>query len=461
MRLLKAKNFNQNRNHNAASGTEIEESIVTRSIDRRTVLRGAGVAALLPLMESISRSATPKGTPPKRLVFLNFGYGPSEEWYPDTTDAGEDFSLPDAMKPLKRHRRSFSVLSNLTNINASNTGSHWGSTTFLTGADVRRTPGREFHNDISCDHVAAKHIGKDVRYASLALTGPDGDIAGCGPGSSLSWDSMGNPIQGIADHVALFSLLFGDGGMSIEQRRHLLNRKRSVLDAVRTNAKSISGIVSSRDRQKVDEYFTLIRSIEGRLTRNEDWLSRPKPESPIPQPASNLAGTTGVELMFDLMVAALQTDSTRVISYRMPTMSLLREYGDATGRTVVGSHPMTHFGTKTSDAYKQLAWRDEKVCDLFATLLDKMQAVPEPDGSTLLENSLIVMGSSLRTGHRRRNLPILFAGGGGGGIRQGQHLVYKENESALDNLWLSMLRHVGCPVDSFAGSDGVLPEIFM
>lgn len=430
-----------------------------RTFDRRTILRSAGVAALLPLMESISRAAKTKSTSPKRLVFLNFGYGPSEEWYPGTDDTGADFSLPDAMKPLERHRRSFSVLSNLTNINASNTGSHWGSTTFLTGADVRRTPGREFHNDISCDQVAARHIGQDVRYSSLALTGNDDDIAGCGPGSSLSWDAMGNPIQGIADHVALFSFLFGDGGMSIKQRRHLLNRKRSILDAVNENAKSISGIVSSRDKQKVDEYFTLIRSIESRLTRSEDWLSRPKPDSPIPQPPSNLEGTAGVELMFDLMVAALQTDSTRVISYRMPTMSLIREYGE-TGATVVGSHPMTHFGTKTSDAYKQLAWRDRKMCDLFATLLDKMQAVGEPDGSTLLENSLIVMGSSLRTGHRRRNLPILFAGGGGGGIRQGQHVAYKEDESALDNLWLSMLKHVGCPEDSFAGSDGVLTEIF-
>jgi hypothetical protein len=74
---------------------------------------------------------------------------------------------------------------------------------------------------------------------------------------------------------------------------------------------------------------------------------------------------------------------------------------------------MTHFGTKTSDAYKQLAWRDEQIYDLFATPCDKMQAVREPDGTTLLDNSLIVIESSLRTGHTRRNLPILFAGGGG------------------------------------------------
>jgi hypothetical protein len=110
---------------------------------------------------------------------------------------------------------------------------------------------------------------------------------------------------------------------------------------------------------------------------------------------------------------------------------------------------MTHF-----------AWRDKKICDLFATLLDKMQAVREPDGTTLLDNSLIVMGRSLRTGHHRRNLPILFAGGGGGGIREGQHLVYEKDETPLGNLWLSMLKHSGCPTQSFADSNGVLDEIF-
>lgn len=435
---------------------------MTIPINRRTILCGAGTAMLLPLMESISRAeaAGNSGKPPRRLIFLNFGYGPSEAWYPDPTDSGAGFKLPDAMKPLARHRDSFSVLSNLTNTWAADGNAHWGSTTFLTGADVSRTPGRGFHNDISCDQIAAKHIGNDVRYPFLALTAPDGDITGSGPGASLSWDDRGNPIQGISDHVELFDLLFGNRGLSLDQRRHLLNRKRSVLDAVRADAKSLSPVISSRDREKVDEYFTLIRSLEGRIARNEQWLSRPKPKSPIDEPTSSLNATAGVELMFDLMVAALQTNSTRVITYRMPTNSLLQEYGETTGEKVVAPHPMTHYGAKTTDAYKQLIWRDRKLCELFATLLQKMSAVRDADGSTLLDNSLVVMGSSLRTGHRRQNVPILFAGHGGGGIRQGQHLVYKENESPLGSLWLSMLKNVGCPVDSFADSDGVLSELF-
>ena len=422
------------------------------------MLRGVGTSMLLPLLQPFAQGAPVK--PPRRLIFLNIGYGPSEAWYPDTSETGAGFTLPSAMKPLTRHRDAFSVLSNLTNIQASNTGSHWGATTFLTGANVRRTPGREFHNDISCDQVAAVSLGQDVRYPSIILTGHEKDVTGAGPGASLSWDKMGNPIQGISDHVALFSSLFGDGGMSVEQRRHLLNRKRSVLDAVRADAKSVSRSVNSEDRQKVDEYFSLIRNIEGRLDRSEDWLDRPKPKAPLGQPAASPEGTPGIELMFDLMTAALQTDSTRVISYRLPTNSLLQEFGEENNVNAVGAHPMTHYGTETSVAYKQLAWRDHKVCDLFGALMDKLKSVRESDGTTLLDNTLVVMGSGLRTGHKRRNLPILFAGGLANGVRQGSHYVYKENETPLGNLWLGMLKHSGCAVDSFADSSEPLTEMF-
>ena len=104
--------------------------------------------------------------------------------------------------------------------------------------------------------IAPRPGRKDAHfYDDSYVSGKKEDVAGAGPGSSLSWDALGNPIQGISDHVALFSLLFGDGGMSIEQRRQLLNRKRSVLDAVRTDAKDVAGVVDAKDLQKVDEYL--------------------------------------------------------------------------------------------------------------------------------------------------------------------------------------------------------------
>lgn len=431
---------------------------MSSSSTRRTFLRGAGATVMMPLLESsFAASSAPPLSPPKRLIFLNFGYGPSESWYP--TETGPNFNLPKAMKPLAGLRDSFSVLSNLTNVAASNTGAHWGSTTWLTGADVRRTPGREFHNAISCDQVAAEHLGQEVRYPSLALSGTDQDVTGAGPGTSLSWDPLGNPIQGVSDHVALFSQLFGDGGMTVEERRHQLARKRSVLDAVRADAKAVSSVLGKTDQEKVDEYFTLIRDIENRLSRSEDWLDQPKPKATLDSPKSNLTGTADVEMMFDLMLAALRTNSTRVITYRMPTTSFFDEFEAETGLGSVGAHPMTHFGAKTSTAYQQLTWRDEKICSLFASLIRKLQSIEEGDGSTLFDNTLVAMGSGLRTGHKRRNLPILL-GGGGKALRHGQHYAYQENETPLGNLWLSMLKHAGCPVDSFADSDGPLTEMF-
>ena len=433
------------------------------SIDRRTLLGGAGAAMFVPLLGSMPSMARASGAaaskPPVRLIFLNFGFGPSNEWYPDTTQAGRNYTLTPAMEPLARHRDSFSVLSNLTNLQSTGTGSHWGSTTFLTGANVRRTPGREFHNDISCDQVAAKYIGQDVRFPSLTLTGASDDVAGAGPGASLAWDALGNPIQGISDHLVLFSKLFGDGGMTIEQRRHLINQNRSVLDTICADAKSLERNLSANDKRKLNEYYDLVRDIETNLARDEEWLATPKPDATLAEPEASPLGTPGIELMFDLMVAALQTDSTRVISYRMPSNSLFQEFAAETGKGVTGAHRMTH-SPKGTAGYDQLVWRDRKLCDLFGTLLDKMKAVREPDGSTLLDNSLIVMGSSLRTGHRRQNLPILFAGGGGGGVRQGQHAVYEEDKGSLCNLWYSMLKHVGCPVKNFVDGDHVLSEFF-
>ncbi|MDA7915608.1 DUF1552 domain-containing protein [Verrucomicrobia bacterium] len=125
-----------------------------------------------------------------------------------------------------------------------------------------------------------------------------------------------------------FHRLFGGGGMTVDQHRHLLDHEASVLDAVNSDAKSVAKQISSGDREKLDEYFTLVRNIEKRLARDKVWLDRPRPAAPN----DGLSGTKDVEMIFDLMVAALQTDSTRVLSYRMPTTSLLSELAAKTGR---------------------------------------------------------------------------------------------------------------------------------
>lgn len=436
--------------------------------NRREFLTAGSSLLALPLLPYSGRAASvPMSLPsatssvdgaPKRLIFLNYGFGPSLGLYPE--QRGTELILPDAMQPLAPHRETVSFLSNLTNIDTIRRGTHWGSTTFLTGADLGRTPGRAFHNAISCDQVAAQMFAPHVRFPSLVLSAPPEDANnGYGPGSSLSWDAEGNPIHGEHDHIELFEQLFG--GDKVAKRRQEIASGRSVLDALRINAKNVSRNLGSEDRERMDQYFTSVRSIEKGLARDESWLDKPLPEAPFAPPKPKLTGTSAIEMMFDLMVGAFQTDLTRVVTYRMPTPSLLAEFSEETDSGQVGSHPMTHYRTKTSDEYKALTWRDRKLCDLLATLLDKLKATRDVDGRTLLDNTLIVMGSDIRTAHIRTNVPIIVAGGGGGGVQQGKHHIYKESETRLSNLWLAMLKHIGCPVESFNDGQDPLTEMFV
>lgn len=385
---------------------------------------------------------------------MNFGYGMWRGFYPDTEKTTADWQMPNAMKALEKYRKDFSFICSLDHPNG--TGAHWGGTTFLTGADVSRTPGRAFHNDISCDQVAARYIGQDVRFPTLTISGSD--ASGMGPGMSLAWDGEGNPIYGEKDHTVLFNEMFGESSLSLDERRHLLKRERSILDVVRHDAKAMNAQLGAEDRQKVEQYFGMIREIEKKLARNEQWMNRPKPKAPLDAPASPLTGTAEILTTFDLMTAALQTDSTRVITYRMPTSVLLREFQELTG-IHVGAHQMSHAGPGT-DRLKAAVWRAEKLFELFGAFIERLKTTKDVNGAPLLDNTMVVMGSGLRAGHGRRNVPILLAGGTAGGARHGKHYVFEEGEARLSNLWLSMLNYAGCPVKSFSDSTGPITQIF-
>ena len=436
---------------------------MSRTLNRRAMLRGFGSAISLPLLSSLSASSTfastavPQGSKPVRLIWLSYGFGPSEHWYP--TEPGPDYKLTPGLEPLAKYRKDFSVLSNLTNTQCVGFGGHSGCATYLTSTDVRRTPGRSYHNNISCDQVAAAALGTNLRFPALTLSGDSEDLAGCGPGSSLAWDAFGNPVHGESDPVRIFSQLFGDGGMTLDQQRRQLQRDQSVLDTVTSDAKSVANQVSREDKQKLEEYFQSVRDIEGRLKRSADWVDRPKPKPTLAEPGPGLRGTAYIDMVLDLIVAAMQTDSTRVATFRMPTNSLLDELAEETG-TRVNAHAMTHWRAIDTHEYRALVWREQKLSTIFGSLIDKLRAAKDPNGDTLLDNCLVVMGTGLRTGHGRRNLPTLFAGHGGGKIQQGQHRIYEADLTPLSNLWLGMMRQAGVPVDSFADSTGVLDGVF-
>jgi hypothetical protein len=419
---------------------------------RRTVLKAAGTTLALPFLPSLgwkAFAAEQPVAPPKRMVFLSFGWGVTNEtWFPDKTKTGVDYPLSEGLAPLERHKSRITVIQGLSNKFANE--AHWGSTFYLTGANRYAVPGSSFSNSISADQVAAEEFGKHTRFTSLQFTSKDADQSGHGPGLSLAWNRQGKPIAGVDTPLAVYEKLFGDEKTPLADRQRLLKEQRSVLDAVLAQAQAIDKTLSKRDQDKLDEYFQSIREIETRLAKEESWMALPKPKSPLAAPGDSLVGEQEVRLMYDLLVAAFQTDSTRVITYRQPMANLIKSMGIS-----VAPHDMSHYTPgERMEASKQ---RDTKQSELLAYLLDKLDAVKEADGSSLLDHVCLSYGSNIRSIHYLDNCPTVIAGGGAG-IKHGRQVVLPAKHTPLANLWLALLQGVGIEADSFGDSTGTLPS---
>jgi hypothetical protein len=295
--------------------------------NRRQFLRGTGTLIALPALESIgfrrfaSAASAAPAAPSKRCVFLSIGFGVTKEtWYPDINQTGADYELSEGLAPLARHKSDVTIVQGCANQFTNE--AHWGSTFWLTGANRYSVPGQNMANSISADQVVAQHLGQDTRFASLALNGSDDQ--GHGPGLSLAWDGRGKPVAGHNDPVQVFHKLFSADDLPLEQRQAAIAENRSVLDAVLTQARRVQRGLSKTDTDKLDEYFQGIRDIETRLRKDEAWLDVPKVKAPLDEPEPGLKGKAEIEIMQDLIVAALQTDSARALSYRMPGQSLLQ-----------------------------------------------------------------------------------------------------------------------------------------
>ena len=428
----------------------------TMSITRRTVLRAAGSAVALPFFDSLgfSRRATAAAVAarPKRMVFLGFGWGVTNEtWFPDGKQTGKDYKLSEGLKPLERHRDRFTVIQGLSNKFANE--AHWGSTFWLTGANRYGEPGKSFANSVSADQVAAAAWGDQTRFASLQLGTLDAGNSGHGPGLSLAWDSRGRPLAGLDTPVLAFHRLFSAEGTSLEERQAALSAEQSVLDAVRADASRVRRGLSAADTDKLDEYLQSVRDIETRLAKEKQWLTVPKPAPAggLGAPKENIAGQDEIKVMYDILVAALETDSTRVITYRQPVGTLLKGLG-----INVAPHDMSHY--QPGERMEASKKRDATQSELLAGLLDRLAAVKESDGTSLQDNTTLVYGSNIRSIHYLDNCPTLVAGGGSR-IRLGEHVVVPD-KTPLANLWLTLLKGAGVKAESHGDSTGVVKELF-
>ena len=425
-------------------------------LNRRHILRGAGALIALPVLESIGfrrfASAADR-TPakhPKRLIFLGIGYGvTSETWFPDIHDTGSDYKLPEGLKPLARHKKDFTIVQGCKH--QFSRQAHWGSTYWLTGANQYGTPGQSFSNTISADQVAAAQFGKHTRYTSIQLGTDANDRNGHGPGNSLAWDQRGKPLSAWNSPLKTYLKLFGANDIPLAQRRAMLAEERSVLDSVMIEAKDIQSGLTKSDTDKLDEYFQSIRDIETRLSKAEKWMDVPKSESPLDAPEEALVGRSEIEMMYKLMVAAIQTDNTRVITYREPGSRLLSSIG-ASGNP----HNVSHYraGAETEVSSRM---RDKAHSELLAGLIDQLKATREADGSSLFDHVALAFGSNIRSIHYLSNPPTLISGGGAN-LKLGQNLVLNEG-TPLNNVWLTMLRGVGVNANRHGDSTGVVSEL--
>lgn len=449
---------------------------MNRTISRRTVLRGLGTAVALPWLEAvapanISCSGLSGADSPVRMALL---YVPNGMHMPDWLPAGSDpktFEIPKILEPVARHRQQMNLLTGLALDGAYAHGDGGGDharsvASFLTGAHPRKTDGKDISNGVSVDQVAANQIGHLTRFPSLELGTEESAQAGrCDSGysclytSNLSWRTRNSPLAKEVNPAAVFSRLFG--GPNQAENRIAQNkrnqRRQSILDFVRQDAKKLERQLGTGDRHKLDEYLFAIREIERRIAASDLLEEREPDVADFPRPQGVPAEfEQHVKLLFDMMVLAFQTDSTRVISFMFTNAGSNRSYRNL--GISGGHHHLSHHGGSV-EKQEQISQINQYHVKLLGYLLDKLQAIDE-GGRSLLDNSMVVYGSGIADGnsHRHSNLPIAMFGQGGGSIKAGRRIDV-EPGTPLTNLYCSMLDRMGASVGTFSDSTGRIDQI--
>jgi hypothetical protein len=433
---------------------------------RKHFLQSATTLLALPAMESLGfkrfASAAEKAPvkPPKRLAFIAMGYGVTKEtWFPKVKKTTDKWELSEGLMPLKPYQKDFTMVQGMWNQH--NIDGHNGTDFWLTGANRYAVPGVSFNNTISADQVAAEQLGVETRFNSIHFSGScigtGSAAAGHGVVGSIAWDRSGRPLPSINDPMKAFHYLFSKPQTPIEEQMALLAEERSVLDLMRQNARMIQHDLTKTDKMKLEEYLDSIRDIEKRLSKELKWIHIERPEAPFNKTKANVRGKgkTEIRLIYDLMVAAFQTDSTRVSSYRLPVQSLIKSVGYS-----IGSHPMSHYYNATEAGPEgRLASeaRDLEMSRCLAYLISKLKNCKESDGSTLYDNIALTFGGNISTGHILSNCPTILVGKGAG-LKMGHHIMLKDG-TPLCNAWLTIIQGLGIDVDQHGDSTGTLQEL--
>ncbi len=445
-------------------------------IDRRYVLRGAGVSVSLPLlncMRPLRAEQNPQAAP-KRSVFVYIPNGVNTLTW-QIQQAGTGYTLPASLAALERHRNQLTPISGLHHPDV--LGKHHNcDKVWLTGANVP-ADGGAFRNSVSADQLLAEVHGKHTRFSSLeiAITG-----------GSLAWSREGIQLPAERRPRTIFNRLFGvePGGVDVARRN--LNRRASVLDTVLDDARSLRGKIDSEDQSKLDEYLTAVRQVEVRTQRAESWLDVPKPEidgsttARLTRDVDQKDAGEYYRTIYDLMVLALQTDMTRVITCMTGSEShglAIPEIGIVQTR-----HELSHHNGDP-EQMRRLTQTDTFLVEQFAYFLDQLQQHKDGD-IPLLESTQVLWGSGMAYGHSHgnANLPLILAGGKSLGLKHGAHVDFNlpqigqydvsnakehyricsrpvDSDARLSNLLLTMLQQADVETDSFYDSLRTLSEV--
>ncbi len=452
-------------------------------LSRRHFLRGIGATVALPLLDAMTPlRAAVSPSKPRRSVFVYIPNGVNGMTW-QVAKSGKGYDLSPALMPLEAHREQMTIFSGLFHPNGLGQA-HVCADTWLTGAKIDAQSARQYHNTISCDQLMAEVTSRDTRFASLELSISSG-TGQPNNSTTLAFSRDGVPLPAEDNPRNVFNRLFGEEPGGVPAQRAALNKRRSVLDAVLDEAKTLRLGLGSEDRSKLDEYLHSVRDVEQRTERLYAWLDTPKPKiapgesAPFQRDVSKAQAGEYYRTMYDLIVLALRTDMTRVVTYMSGSEGnglAIPEIGITQSR-----HQLSHHNGDP-EVLARLAKSDAFIMQQFAYFLGKLKTEMD-GGEPLLDRTMVLFGSGMSYGHSHSNsnLPILLAGGAGLGLKHGQHIDYhtpetgsykldydewrslcgkpKDDKARLSNLMLTMLQKMEVNSERFVDSLGPVSEI--
>jgi hypothetical protein len=436
--------------------------VFKKALPRRTFLRGVGATLALPLLDAMVPASTALAQTAARPV-RRFGaaYSPNgmilDHWTPAAT--GTDFELPMILQPFERHRSHLVVVSGLQN-GPERSGAHaLAEPTFMSGVmEPKRTEGSDIEAGTTIDQILAPAYSEGLTFRSLEVCAEDftTQVGSCEIGYScaysntISWSSPTTPLPMELNPRLVFERMFSGGGGSPTQRAARMRRRQSILDAVASQARELSGGLAVADQQRLTDYMQHVREIEQRLERAEQQASQSvMMDAPIGIPEDY---AEHVGLMFDLMSVAFEADVTRVFAFMMGRELSSRTYPEI---GVNEPHHAVSHHQNNPERIQQYATTNAYHAELVARFLDTLKAIPDGDG-TLLDNSLLLWGSGLSNPnvHSFDPLPVVLLGGDSGRLAGGRHVA--ADGQPVGNLHLALAQRGGVDRAQVGDSTGAV-----